>query len=158
MFSFPTFYDQGGISLISDIIQSLHNHGKLKQELTIFRRSKILQLRDERIYTTRLDFWRRKFEWHQILKEFDEMNGKNILITARTYRFVLAAVLNLDAKSGSNFDNSTDMLKQVLRFYGLSSDSTKNDRLSLKTTFCTWQEWLLILLTLLVQNKAPCYI
>lgn len=130
--AFQLFYDQGGISLISDIIQSLHNHGKLKQELAVFRRSKILQLRDERIYTTRLDFWRRKFEWHEILKEFDEMNGKNILITARTYRFVLAAVLNLDAKSGSNFDNSTDMLKQVLRFYGLSSDSTKNDRLSLE--------------------------
>lgn len=126
------FYDPGGISLISDIIQNLHNNNKHREELILFRRSRILQLRDERIYTTRLNSLRRNFEWYEILKEFDEMNGKNILITARTYRFVLAAVLNLDAKAGFGFDNSTDMLKQVLRFYGLSNESTKNDHLSLE--------------------------
>ncbi|KAI5969339.1 hypothetical protein CANMA_001659 [Candida margitis] len=68
-----------------------------------------------------------------VMKLFNEMNQKRILVSAESYKYVMKAMRSLDKRYDRSYKNSTEMLKQMLQLYGFDGEKPKsNPRLDFK--------------------------
>lgn len=110
--------------LLIDIIKHFVSLNKLKTATAYFERVKKLNALSEEHYLPFLQHYSRLDTYDgyaQILEKYREMAKLKISISARTYLYLIKALVHMDKVNHTGFENSYKLLKSVFELYGFST-------------------------------------
>ncbi|KAI5948802.1 hypothetical protein KGF57_005200 [Candida theae] len=135
----------GGIDILSSVMDSLRQNaieysrsnslrylrGRAVKTLhNLAKRQAIYRLRvDERLFLPLMkqNLVYQNYKPLNVMKIFNEMNLKRVLVSAESYVHVMKALRSFDRRYDRSYKNSTDMLKQMLQSYGFEADKSKSN-------------------------------
>lgn len=97
--------------------------GDATKAMIYLEKAKTLQVCSEAHYLPFIKFNAKKGEFannSEILKLYREMAKEKVTITARTYRFLIGALIKIDKANNNRLANSYKLLQSVLELYGFS--------------------------------------
>lgn len=141
----------GGVDFLSSIMDALRENAidysqanslrylqgrPIKTINSLLRRQIANRMRlDERLYLPLMkqNLVYQNYKPLNVMKIFNEMNQRRVLVSAKSYIHVMRAMRSLDKKYDRSYKNSTELLKQMLQLYGFDAEKSKsNPRLDFK--------------------------
>lgn len=110
--------------LLVDVIKHYASLNKLKAAASYFERVKRMHALTEEHYlpflehSVRLDTYE---GYAQILERYREMAKLKVSISARTYLYLIRALLHMDKVNHTGYENSYKLLESVFELYGMST-------------------------------------
>ncbi|KAG5420946.1 hypothetical protein I9W82_000036 [Candida metapsilosis] len=135
----------GGIDLLSLVMDSLRYNAvdysranalrylkgrAIKTISSLIRRQTAYRIRlDEKLYLPLMkqNLIYENYKPLNVMKIFNEMNQRGVLVSAQSYKHVMKAMRSLDKRYDRSYNNSTEMLNQMLSLYGFEAEKSKSN-------------------------------